>query len=445
MKAQKLMLLLVLCLAVVLAGCSSNSGGTGGTNATSQPQGENASNNSGEKVTINFMHLWPDGVSTAQNKVVNDIIAQYQNDNPNVTIKLDVLDNEQYKNKLKVLSTSNTLPDVGVTWSAGFLQPYVEGGLFASLDDLLGDGLGEQFVAGTTDAFQIDGNTYGVPLEFNIAPIYYNKEIFATYNLEVPTTYDQFLQVVQTLVDNGVTPIALGNKDRWTGSLWYMYLADRIAGQEVFSNALAGNTSYMQESLLKAAGEVQNLVNLNAFNKGFNGLSNDEGKADFYNEIAAMYLMGTWELANFTANEETPQEFKDKVGFFKFPVVEGGAGDINSWVGGPGVGLFVAENSPVKEEAKAFVAYFVEKWGEQAVTDAGVIPATKVDTGSVELADLYVELFNEMNNASSITLYADVQLEAEAAEIHLNQIQALFGNAATPKQFSEAHEQAINQ
>lgn len=447
MKTQKMIVLLFLILTVVLAGCSSSNGGSNGS-AEGNNQNENNSANpdptsSDEKVTINFMHLWPEGVSTAQNKVVNDIIKQYQDEHPNVTIKLEVLDNEQYKNKLKVLSTSNTLPDVGVTWAAGFLQPYVEGGLFASLDDLLGNGLGDQFVAGTTDAFQVDGSTYGVPLEFNIAPIYYNKEIFANHNLEVPTTYDEFLNVVQTLVDNGVTPIALGNKDRWTGSLWYMYLADRIAGQEVFSNALAGKDTYMQDSLLQAAGEVQNLVNLNAFNKGFNGLSNDEGKADFYNEAAAMYLMGTWELANFTANEEIPQEFKDKVGFFKFPVVSGGKGDANSWVGGPGVGLFVAENSPVKEQAKQFVAYFVEKWGEKAVTDAGVIPATKVDTSSVELADLYVELFNEMNNATSITLYADVQLEAEAAEVHLNQIQALFGNAATPEQFSEAHEQAI--
>lgn len=443
MKAPKMMVMVLLALSVVLSGCASNSNGqTGGTDTGTNTEKETSGSN--EKVTLSFMHLWPEGVSAAQSKVVSEIVKQYEDDHDNVTIKMEVLDNEQYKNKLKVLSTSNSLPDVGVTWSAGFLQPYVEGKLFATLDDVLGEGLGDQFVAGTTDAFTIDGNTYGLPLEFNIAPIYYNKEIFASNNLDVPTTYDELTDVVQKLADAGITPIALGNKDRWTGSLWYMYLADRIAGQELFSNALAGKESYMQDSLLQAAGEVQNLVNYNAFNKGFNGLSNDEGKADFYNETAAMYLMGTWELANFTANPDIPQEFKDKVGFFKFPVVSGGKGDSNSWVGGPGVGLFVAENSPVKEQAKAFVKYFVEKWGEKSVTEAGVIPATKVDTASMALPALYVDLFNEMSQATSITLYADVQLEAEAAEVHLNQIQALFGNAVTPEQFSEAHEQAIN-
>lgn len=161
---------------------------------------------------------------------------------------------------------------------------------------------------------------------------------------------------------------------------------------------------------MQAAKEVQSLVDSNAFIKGFNGLSNEEGKSEFLNGKAAMYLMGTWELPNYTTNEEIPKEFRDNVGFFKFPTVEGGKGNIDSWVGGPGVGLFVSQNSEVKEEAKAFVEYFVTKWGEQSVAGAGVIPATKVDTSSLDLPQLYIDLFNEMNKASSITLFADVQM-----------------------------------
>jgi raffinose/stachyose/melibiose transport system substrate-binding protein len=153
--------------------------------------------------------------------------------------------------------------------------------------------------------------------------------------------------------------------------------------------------------------------------------------------------MGTWELPNFTTNPDIPQEFKDNVGFFKFPTVEGGKGNINSWVGGPGVGLFVAEQSKVKEEAKAFVEYFVSKWGEQSVTVAGVIPATKVDTTQGSLPQLYIELLNELNTASSITLFADVQMKPNAAQEHLNMIQALFGKVTTPEEFTKKHTEAI--
>ena len=242
-----------------------------------------------------------------------------------------------------MLSASNELPDVGVTWAAGFLKPYVEGNLFAPVDDVLDGQLGDKFVAGTTEAYAIDGKTYALPLEFNIAPVYYNKAIFEQHNLEIPQTYEEFKTVVKTLSDNGIAPIALGNKDRWTGSLWYMYLADRIGGQETLASAISGSSSFKDESLVKAAAEVQSLVDGNAFVKGFNGLSNEEAKSEFLNGKAAMYMMGTWELPNFTTNEEIPQEFRDSVGFFKFPTVEGGKGDINSWVGGPGVGLFIGE------------------------------------------------------------------------------------------------------
>ncbi len=422
---------MVIAFALALTGCSSST------------NGNPSSSESGKKVTITFMHLWPAGSSKQQNMIVNEIIKEFEKQNPNVTVKQEVLENEQYKNKLKILASSNELPDVGMTWAAGFLEPYVKGNLFAPLDDILNSGLKDKFVSGTTEAYAVNNKTYALPLELNITPIYYNKKIFSKYHLEPPQTYEDFKNIVQTLVKNGVAPIALGNKDRWTGSLWYMYLADRIGGADTLKNAINRKGSFEDPSLIKAAEEVQKLVKMKAFIKGFNGLSNDEAKSEFMNEKAAMYLMGTWELPNFTTNEEVPKEFRDKVGFFKFPVVDGGKGDVNSWVGGPGVGLFVSENSKVKKEAKEFVKFFIEKWGEQSVTKAGVIPATKVDTANIHLPQLYIDVLSELNKASNITLFADVQMNPEAAQTHLNLIQSLFGEEVTPKDFVKQHEEVL--
>lgn len=163
------------------------------------------------------------------------------------------------------------------------------------------------------------------------------------------------------------------------------------------------------------------------------------------NGKAAMYLMGTWELPNYTTNESVPKEFRDSIGFFKFPTVAGGKGNVDSWVGGPGVGLFVAENSKVKEEAKQFAKFFVEKWGEQSVTKAGVIPATKVDTSKVQLPQMYIDILSELNKASNITLFADVQMSPGVAQTHLNMIQSLFGKEVPPEEFAKKHEEALAQ
>lgn len=421
-------LLLVLVAAVLtLAACSGDEEG-------------NAS--SGDEKVIEFMHLWPEGSSKAHNDIVKDIISGFEEENPDVKIDLEVLSNEQYKDKLKVLSASNQLPDVGMTWAAGFLEPYVSGNMFAPLDDIIESDLNDVFVSGTTEAYQIDGNTYGLPLELNIATVFYNKAIFDEYGLGAPSTYDEFTQVVQTLSDNGVAPIALGNKDRWTGSLWYMYFADRIGGADVLNKAIDRSGSFEDPALIGAAEKVQELVEMDAFVSGFNGLSDEEAKSMFMNEQAAMYLIATWDLPNYTTNEDVPQEFRDSVGYFSFPTVEGN-GDKTSYVGGPGVGLFVSEDSEVKDEAKAFVSYFVEQWGEKSVTDAGVIPASKVDGEALDLPQMYVDVLEDLNSASNITLFADVQMSADVAQVHLDMIQALFGDQVTPEDFAKTHEEAL--
>lgn len=228
--------------------------------------------------TIEFMHLWPEGSSKQHNEIVQDIVADFEAENPDVKVKLEVMSNEQYKDKIKVLSTSNELPDVGMTWAAGYLEPYVEGEKFAPLDDVLEGDLKDSFVSGIPEAYAIDGSTYGLPLELNVASIFYNKKIFEENGLEVPKTYEEFQDVVKTLSENGVAPIALGNKDRWTGSLWYMYFADRIGGGDALTNAISGSGSFKDPALVSAAEEVQNMVDMDAFVKGFNGLSDEEAK-----------------------------------------------------------------------------------------------------------------------------------------------------------------------
>ncbi|MCM3671128.1 extracellular solute-binding protein [Mesobacillus maritimus] len=428
-KAFSTVMSMALAGSLVLAGCSS-----------SDTSGDSGESSSGDKTVVKMMHLWPEGSSNAQYTIVDDIINAYEKENPDVDIQTEILGNEQYKEKIKVLSASNELPDVGITWAAGYMKPFVEGNMFASLDDIVQE---DKFVAGTLDAFSVEESTYALPLELNITPVYYNKEIFEKYNLEAPETYDEFLNVVKTLSDNGVTPITLGNKDRWTGSMWYMYLADRIGGPEVLNKAINRTGSFEDPALVQAAEEIEKLVDMGAFVKGFNGLSNDEAKGYFMNEQAAMYLMATWELPNYTTAPDVAQEFKDKVGYFKFPTYEGGKGDIDSYVGGPGVGLFVSEQSKVQDEAKDFVSYLVEEWGKRSVVDAGVIPATVVDTSNGELDQMYVDILNDLGKATNLTLYADVQMSAGVADVHLNQIQSLFGGQSTPKEFAKTQEEAL--
>ncbi len=65
--------------------------------------------------------------------------------------------------------------------------------------------------------------------------IWYNKALFEQAGIEeIPTTWTEFLSVVQQLKDAGITPIALGERDKWTGHFWWSYLALRNAGRDGF-------------------------------------------------------------------------------------------------------------------------------------------------------------------------------------------------------------------
>jgi raffinose/stachyose/melibiose transport system substrate-binding protein len=438
-RTQLAALSLLLVLILTVSGCGSpNNGKPVSADSIDKPSSlasnRDGSDKSGEKITLTLMHLWPEDTS-AQHKVVSRIIDEYQKANPNVKIQTDMLANEQYKSKLKILAASNELPDIAFTWAAGFMTPYVKNRMFAPLNDIVQGEFKGKFVAGTVEAYSVNGNDYALPVELNTVPIFYNKSIFQKYNLQPPKTYDELLNIIRTLRGNGVTPITLGGKDGWPASLWYMYLADRIGGPYLMDQSVA-NRTFTDPALIAAAKKSQELVDMDAFNQDFIGLSNDEATAVFMKSQAAMYMTGTWEVPNYTMNKDFPQEFRDQIGFFKFPTIDGGKGNVDDWVGGPGVGLFVSQNSKHLDEAKRFVTFFAKKWGEISVTDAGIIPATKVNTDAIKLPQMYIDLLNELNNAKKVTLYLDVQMNPTEAKGHYNLIQELFSKHITPEEFA---------
>ncbi|WP_342042573.1 extracellular solute-binding protein [Bacillus sp. OTU2372] len=417
---------LVMLAALMMAGCSS-SGSSGEGSALST-----------NKKVIHFMHIWPEGSSNAQYSIVKNIITAYEKQHPDVKIETEIVSSDQYRDKLKVLATANELPDIGMTWSDGFIKPYVKGDMLEPLDDIVNrdPDLKDAFIHGVKESYAVNGKTYGLPLEMNISYVFYNKEIFKKYNLEVPKTFEEYKHVVKTLVENGVIPAAVGAKDGWPASFWFMYLADRIGGPTILTDIVHGKAKMDDPAILKAAQEVQNLIDMGGFINGASALSYEDAKGYFMNEKAAMFLTATWELPNYTTNHDVKQELKERIGYFKFPLYEGGKGtDHNSFVGGPGVGLFVAKDSKVKKEAKDFVGFFVKEWGKKSVTDAGVIPATKVDTSNLKLSPINMDILKDLSETSNVTTYFDTQTSPAVSELHHELITALFGKQVTPKEF----------
>jgi raffinose/stachyose/melibiose transport system substrate-binding protein len=54
-------------------------------------------------------------------------------------------------------------------------------------------------------------------------------------------------------------------------------------------------------------------------------------------------------------------------------------------------------------------------------------------------------VLDDLSNASNITLFADVQMNADAAQVHLDMIQSLFGKEVTPEEFTKEHEKTLSE
>ena len=108
-----------------------------------------------------------------------------------------------------------------------------------------------------------------MPFDLGMVGFWYNKELFAQAGIDAPpTTWDEFLDVVQRLKDAGITPIAVGGQDRWPAHFYLAYLILRIGGQEAIEE-IAANRSFDHPAVIEAGNQLQRLVELEPFQEGF--------------------------------------------------------------------------------------------------------------------------------------------------------------------------------
>ena len=150
-------------------------------------------------------------------------------------------------------------------------------------DMLVNSGYINRFIPAGIETVSFDGRHYGVPvISISGAFFGYRPSMFEKYGVEVPETWEELVEVAQVFIDNGVIPFALANATKWTGSLYYMYLVDRIGGPETFQKAFNREGSFTDEPFIKAGEMIQDLVRMGAFPKGVNGLREDQDRPECY-------------------------------------------------------------------------------------------------------------------------------------------------------------------
>jgi len=390
-----------------------------------------------DKVVIDWWHIsTKDPALTDWQKMAD----AYTKAHPNVEIKITVLENEAFKTKLTTVMQSGEVPDIFQSWGGGGLSEQIDAGLLKDITaDLDADGgkWRKSFAPGALAVFSKDGKNYGVPWDMGMVGWWYNKDLFKKAGIEKePATWTEFLAAVKKLKDAGITPIALGEKDSWTGMHIWSYLATRIGGEKAFKAALDRSGSFADPAFVKAGEELKKLIDMKPFQEGFLGANHDDMQAAFGNGKAAMELSGQWAPSVQAANSADKKGVAN-LGMFGFPAVEGGAGDGSDCVGG-GNGFAIGKDAT--PEAVDFVKFLTNVENQTTIAKSGTgIPV--VAGAEAGLADPNMKLVQaKFAQAKYFQLYYDQFLPSAVGGAINDNVQKLFAGTASAEDVAKAIE-----
>lgn len=354
------------------------------------------------------------------------------------------IQNDTYKEKLVIAMSSGECPEVYTSWSGGPMNEYIKSGFAQSIDDLVNASpIKDKIMDAAWAQASYDGKIHAVPIKnISISGVFYNTEMFEKLGLSVPKTVSELEAACDALVADGITPFALANSSKWTGSMYFMSLATRFGGLEPFNAAADGSGSFEHESYVYAGQKIQDWVNKGYFPDGVNSLSEDDGQAKqlMYQESAAMLLCGSWYTGTF--QNDSP-EFYEKIGWFSFPAVDGSDADASIQIGTIG-DQFLQFNCTDEKLAAAFefASYYSNDDSIQMLAEAGKIPAVK-SAASMDFDPVVKQILDASLNASSVQLWYDQYLPPVVAEVHKDTSQEIFGLTMTPEQANTKLQEAM--
>lgn len=392
-KLTALFLALAMCLS--LAACGGSSSGGSGNGGSSDD---------------NVMSLSVSGTeSDAYTKAIKDLVEEFNASNEfGVTIEPEFQATSDYKTKLSTTMASDAEPDIFFTYELSFLGNYVNGDKVVDLQEYLNadEAWASSFNGGVLDQVTYNGDVYAIPFAQSVAVMYYNKDIFAQYGLSVPTTYDEYCKVCDTLVQNGVTPVALASTsdDAWLVSQYIQQLSNGIAGYELFDSLNKGTGKWNDPAFIQAAQLFQAEIDKGYFEKGFTGVGNDEARAIFQNGQAAMYFNGTWEVPNLDSEEMC--SIAGSVDCFAMPASNPQYNNIS--MGALDGSFAISKNCKNVEAAIAFLKQLTsDKWEGELLYNYGKLPSTSMEIDNSKISPLCANVIKVMNEQTNLTAWFD--------------------------------------
>ena len=382
-----------------------------------------------EPITLN---MWCIATESDSNRHSYEAaIADMQEKYPNITFNWEAFENQSYKTKIKAAVSANEMPDIFFTWSCAFLGDFVEAGKVYCLDDAYQNyksELPESMLGNST----YDGKHYGVPLTMNIVGLFANMDLLkeAGYT-EIPGTYEDFIACCDALKAKGIIPFGCAGKETWCVTEYLESVIEKSVGADALNDIFLGRATWNNQDVADAVDTFQALVNNGYFDPSGIGLTNDEVKNNFMAGKYAFYMNGTWNCADFTANEE----FLSKVQVGEFPVINADKASLGQVIGGPSDTLAVSASSPNAERAADYAFELGKLICHYGYLDGCGLPAWTPYGDTSSINPLTQTVADIVSKADKFVLFGDTAMNADSANTYLSYVDQVYGCLLDGKQF----------
>ncbi len=273
---------------------------------------------------------------------------------------------EQYNQTPDTMLAERPVPDVMLITPGWFLDRAIDSGGLTDLTNLWQEsGAAESLQPSLRALSEREGKQYYLPVGYNWNGFYYNKAVFEQYSLQPPTTWDEFLQVCETLWMNGVVPLSMSGEDPFMGSLWLDYLDLRLNGPEVHREFIAGEIPFTDPRIRTVFEQWAQLVEKGYFNSAAAGMGTQEALAALVQKDNLLGAKPAMILSGPAFMGELAPERRAELGFFPFPVMDATQPPAEVVMA---IGYMVPSAAPQRDAALDFAAYLASAKGRDVLT-----------------------------------------------------------------------------
>lgn len=255
------------------------------------------------------------------------IIAAFNEEFPNIQISFEPTLNTEYDQSLRASLDAGGGPDLITCRPFDISLALFEQGFLAEVTDIVDGAMtedGEPAFGPVARSGWIadDGESmYCIPMASVLHGFFYNEVLFEENGWAVPETTEEFLALLQTIQDAGVTPLAMGTADGWTNwTMGFHNNAPNWYGGEDGRNALiAGDVAITDPQFVEPMEFV--LAWEPFLPDGYASVAYADTQQLFPLGTAAIFPAGSWDIPIFQQQEE---EGFFQLAAFKPPVPEAG-------------------------------------------------------------------------------------------------------------------------